>query len=53
MDIIAYKQGQQWILNCNGKLIPLHYSIKTKSEVRKHVEEYFENFLGKVSLIFA
>lgn len=37
--IIAYKQGENWILNINGYEQQLHYSIKTKADVKKWFAE--------------
>lgn len=33
--IIAYREGQNWILNVNGYHRVLHYSIKSKSDVKR------------------
>ena len=41
--IIAYRQGQDWIVNINGYLKQLHYSIKTKKEVKEWFEERQNN----------
>lgn len=33
--IIAYKEGNNWIVNINGNILRLHYSIKSKSDVKR------------------
>lgn len=33
--IIAYKEGESWIINISGNLLKLHHSIKSKSDVKR------------------
>lgn len=33
--IIAYKEGNNWIVNVNGVLLNLHHNIRSKSDVKR------------------
>jgi hypothetical protein len=38
LEIIAYKQGGNWIINVDGYLTELHYSVRSKKDVRMYCE---------------
>lgn len=47
--IIAYKQGNAWVVNVDGYIHTLHYSHQTKEDVRQWLkaqqgEHYYEGY---------
>lgn len=52
--IIAYKQGQNWIVNINGNIQQLHYTIKTKQDVKNWlVTEQEDHSYEDYEIVFA
>lgn len=52
IEIIAYKQGNQWVVNENGYTKQLHYSVKTKQDVI-NLYAYSDNPDVKYKVTFA
>lgn len=42
IEVIVYKQGGNWISNIDGYLTQLHYSVKTKEDVKRYFSEKSE-----------
>ena len=38
LDVVAYRQGRQWVLSSGGQLSTLPYWIETKAQVRDWVK---------------
>lgn len=45
-EVIAYKQGSEWVVNVGGYVKQMHYSIKTRKDVLAHFEEANDNYAG-------
>lgn len=43
IDVVAYKQGEQWIANVGGTIKPLHWSVETKSDVLEWFADESDN----------
>lgn len=53
IEVIVYRQGSNWVSNIDGYLTQLHYSVKTKEDVKKHFAEKSEEDFVEYILIFA
>lgn len=52
IEVIAYKQRTNWIVNQDGCIKHLHHSIKTKKQVKEYYERLGEEDNEHYKVVF-
>ena len=48
IEIVAYKQGSNWVINSNEQIQQLPYYVLTKSQVKKYLEIKYSEYIIKI-----